>query len=504
MTAPYLTIFILLSVFMLGYILWLKKRHDDTVRILQQKQSINIKELNTEDKKQKEHKNTAAKTRYLSGISHELRTPLNVIMGYAQLLENQALDDDPNRDKFTLIRHNCEHLNHLIEGILEFSAIEAGKLKVQFEVIDLHDLINQISAMYQHQAQMKGLTFDFHVDQKLPASVKTDHKRLQQILLNLLNNAIKFTDEGSVAFNVTYRNQVAAFTIKDSGRGIKKDDLERIFEPFERIEHVDKPIKGTGLGLPITRLLVELMGGDLSVKSTVNEGSEFIVKMMLAPLATNSQTNNKSQLKTLSTYNNKLNQDKHILVVDDEQSHRHLIVDILQQHEFQLSTAADAESVKEIPANTEISLAIIDVSMPVTNGWELAQWFKTNRPKTKVLMLSANPRDTQSNSAHLYDAYLTKPVKIKQLLNIINTLLELNWEQTYTSDQANTPTAQVTLSNEHEDALHNMLEIGHIKGIQTYLQKLAAEGHITEQQHKQLEKPLNDMNLETFKLMIDP
>lgn len=497
-------IVITVSVFFLGCIYRLKKSKDSAIEKLQQELQDTNKQLNNNNNQIKLHKQQAntAKTRYLSGVSHELRTPLNVIMGYAQILEKQAKDNDPNKDKFTLIRHNCEHLNHLIEGILEFSAIEAGKLKVQFEVIDLHDLVNRVIAMYLHQAELKGLKFISHIDKNLPLTVKTDQKRLQQILLNLLNNAIKFTDSGDINFTITYKNQVATFSIKDSGRGIKNEDLERIFEPFERIEHANKPIKGTGLGLPITRLLVELMGGELSVNSQVEKGSEFKVKMMLAPQGVSNNSHN-SQLNDFKVLNQTLSKEKHILVVDDEQSHRQLIADILQQHEFQITTVADASTAKIAMRQKPVSLAVIDVAMPIINGWELAQWSKTNSPNTKVLMLSANPRDVQSSSEQAHDAYLTKPVKINQLLNEINRLLELGWETSPTTEMTNEPYSKIVLAEAHLDALSNMLEIGHIKGIETYLNKLLTEGFLTKQQYSQMMKPLNDMNLGALKLMID-
>ncbi len=451
---------------------------------------------------------SAAKTRYLSGISHELRTPLNVIMGYAQLLEKQATAEDPNKDKYALMRHNCEHLNHLIEGILEFSAIEAGKLKVQFEVVDLQDLINQLTTMFNHQCEQKGLTFISQIDPKLPKLVKTDHKRLQQILINLLSNAIKFTSVGQVEFTVSYRNQVATFTIKDSGRGIEAADLERIFEPFERIEQADKPIKGTGLGLSITRLLVDLLGGELTVKSQINSGSHFSVKMMLAPL---------TGLNTLSAtqHDNEINFNpatknhqqaialQHILVVDDKKSHRQLLTEILQTKQFKLSTAADAKQAQRLIKELNFALAIIDVAMPEMDGWQLATWLRANSPTTKILMLSANPRDVEASLNNPYDVYLTKPIKINQLMSDINHLLNLGWQTSQQTQVQNNPADAIKLPAEHRSALINMLEIGHINGIENYLNQLVEKQIINQHQHQQLTQPVKAMNLNAFKKIIE-
>jgi len=423
---------------------------------------------------------SAAKVRYLSGISHELRTPLNVIMGYAQLLDKQALDNDPNKDKYSTMRHNCEHLNYLIEGILEFSTIEAGKLKVQFETVDIHALINQMNTMFKHQAEQKGLMFKSNVDKKLPKTVKTDHKRLQQILMNLLNNAIKFTTSGQIEFTITYRNQVATFSIKDSGIGIEPTDLDRIFEPFERIEQHNKPIQGTGLGLPITRLLVDLLGGELKVNSQINH--------------------NFSQITSINKQQNTLN---HILVVDDEKSHRELMVEILTPHQFQVSTAENAETVESLITQHAFALAIIDVSIPKVSGWQIAEWIKTHSPKTKIIMLSATPKDVKTNAKKYHDIYVTKPIKINQLLTDINLLLKLDWIKTHPTNIHSEAANDVELDKQNQNALMNMLEIGHINGIEKHLEKLVTQKVITLQQHKQLSKPIKEMNLAAFKRMIE-
>ena len=445
---------------------------------------------------------STAKTRYLSGISHELRTPLNVIMGYAQLLETQAVHDDPNRDKYTLMRHNCEHLSHLIEGILEFSAIEAGKLKVQFEVVELNRMLNQVGTMFKHQAEQKGIQFSSHIDAKLPSLVKTDHKRLQQILINLLSNAIKFTDEGQVSLNIKYRNQVATFVIKDNGCGIKDEDLHRIFEPFERIEHPNTPTQGTGLGLPITQMLVDLMGGELTVTSELGVGSEFTVKLMLAPLSHHQNTQPDASINQTTSASQQHNHLHHILVVDDERSHRDLLIQILSPHHFNVSTASDAEQAKNQAQNSNFSLAIIDVSMPEVNGWQLAAWFKLNSPHTKIMMLSANPRDTEASAERHYDVYLTKPIIVDALLNDINHLLKLNQQNKINHQEGKTYLKPIKLNSEHHSALLHMLEIGHINGIEVYLKKLHQQHIIDDLQYAHLKQPIEHMNLTAFKQMV--
>ena len=486
-------------VLLVGWVMWLTKKHQRLqllTKKTQDKLTVAKQHLQQLDLKKKDAESAdRAKNRYLSGISHELRTPLNVIMGYAQLLENQAHSGDPHKEKYTLMRHNCEHLNHLIEGILEFSAIESGKLKVQSDWIDLHDMIKQLSMMFSHQAEQKSLSFEVIKTEQLPHTVKTDLKRLQQILINLLSNAIKFTDQGGITFTITYRNQVARFAIKDSGPGISDVDQDRIFEPFERLqEHT----VGTGLGLPITRLLVELMGGELEVNSTPGQGSEFVVRMLLPAQQGTSSTNT---MATLQLDNN--NSNHHILVVDDQASHRALLNAMLTPHQFRINTAESGQAAQHLMQSHDFDLAIIDVSMPGMNGWELATWVRSQQPNCRLLMLSANPRD-QDQSHQIYDAYLTKPVKINQLNHQLNQLLDLGWQTTEVDIHQHHKTADeaLSLNLEQRQALLNMADIGHINGIEDYLKKLYAEEHLSDQQWQQLSTSLKHMNFAAFKHMV--
>ncbi|MGJ8663055.1 MAG: ATP-binding response regulator [Marinicella sp.] len=505
MLLPSTLIFLFLMTFaflVIAVILLYKKLNqstNDLISLNQKLENQQKKQFKLDEAKTDAEAANLAKNRYLSGISHELRTPLNVVMGYAQLLENQAECSDPLKEKYTLMRHNCEHLAHLIEGILEFSAMESGKLKVHMDWANLNDLVEQINLMFKHQAEQKGLKFISQIDSKLPKTVKTDHKRLQQILINLLSNALKFTSQGQVEFQITYRNQVATFTIKDTGCGIASTDLKRVFEPFERIEHANRPVKGTGLGLPITQLLVNLLGGELSVKSTLDQGSEFTVKLMLPTNSHSSQTS--SQIIDHSDYSTQNNSAIHIIVIDDEASHRDLLEHILQPYEFNLSTAENAEVAQQQFSQHTFSLAIVDVAMPGLNGWQMAEWISSNHPDTKILMLSANPRDLEKNQL-AHDAYITKPVKINNLLHHLNQLLELGWDNhaaTEVTQTENDTKFIIELESQHRTALLNMADIGHINGIDNYLKKLFTDQIISAEQMQQLLTPLKHMNVSLFK-----
>ena len=224
-----------------------------------------------------------AKSRYVTGISHELRTPLNAILGYAQLLERDTTIPERRRDRIRIIRRSGEHLAALIEGLLDISKIEAGRIELYRDRVRLPEFLDQVVDMFQLQAGAKAIDFVFTHEGRLPAIVRTDERRLRQILINLLSNAIKFTQRGQVSLRVRWRDDLAEFEIADTGIGIAKQDLERVFEPFQRIENARAPYEGgVGLGLTITRLLTQIMGGDIVVDSELGRGTRFQVRLMLS------------------------------------------------------------------------------------------------------------------------------------------------------------------------------------------------------------------------------
>ncbi|MDU3042205.1 ATP-binding protein, partial [Bradyrhizobium sp.] len=297
-----------------------------------------------------------AKSRYVVGLSHELRSPLNAISGYAQLLEQDTSLAPKPRDQVRVVRRSADHLSGLIDGILDISKIEAGRLYLSRDEVRLSEFLDQLVGMFRLQAAAKGIDFVFKRPAVLPLVVYADEKRLRQILINLLSNAIKFTQEGSVQFVVHYRSPVAEFEVIDTGPGIQPDDLERIFAPFERgALGAAQPQTGTGLGLTISRLLAGVMGGDIKVESKVGLGSTFKVKILLSEV-----TNPTRHAPVKAPVAGYLGPRKTILITDDDPVHRDLLREVLTPLGFILLSAPDGPSCLALAQHCQPDLFILD------------------------------------------------------------------------------------------------------------------------------------------------
>src|SRR5580658_4959094 len=260
-----------------------------------------------------------AKTRYLVGISHEIRTPLNSISGYAQLMERNA--GAPRENAVRVIRRSAEHLSNLIDGLLDISRIENGLLRLNRDKVQLVEFLDQLVDMFRLQAAAKGINFHYQRPPHLPLYVHTDQKRLRQILINLLSNAIKYTEAGHASLIVRYRSQVAEFEVSDTGIGIHQSDLERIFEPFERgRDPAVRALPGTGLGLTITKLLTQIMGGELLVRSVPGEGSTLTCRLLLSEASHDPAVADQPRLVRGYT-----GARRTVLLADDDPAHLELI-----------------------------------------------------------------------------------------------------------------------------------------------------------------------------------
>lgn len=416
-----------------------------------------------------------AKSRYVVGLSHELRTPLNAVLGYAQILERDDSIPAPRQSAIKVIKRSADHLSGLIDGLLDISKIEAGKLQVYSNEINIHDFLDQIIEMVRPQAQAKGLDFIHERARNLPHYVRSDEKRLRQILVNLLSNAIKFTEVGSVRFKVDYRSQVATFTIADTGRGIAEKDLSRIFEPFQRGEADNvRPMPGLGLGLTITRLLTNTMGGEISVVSRKDEGSTFKVRLLLSAID-RANTLPAAEKKIISYTGAR----RTIVVVDDNEDHRDLMREVLAPMDFVVLTAKDGPDCLTLIEGLKPDLFLVDIRMPGMNGWQLVEKLREGGQTAPILMLSANIGDGASTvrAGDGHNDTLAKPVDIRQLSDKLAVHLGLAWihEGERAPDVPAPKPVLVSPGQRHLQDLIELGEIGYIRGIEAKLAEISRE-----------------------------
>jgi signal transduction histidine kinase/CheY-like chemotaxis protein len=367
-----------------------------------------------------------AKSRYVIGLSHELRTPLNAILGYAQILERDSAIPPKRIDAVKVVRRSAEHLSGLIDGLLDISKIEAGRFQLDRNEVLFREFLEQLGDMFRLQAAAKGIDFHFFPPDQMPLAVHADENRLRQILINLLSNAIKFTDKGHVNFRVTYRNDVAEFIIDDTGIGIHPDDLDRIFQPFEHSRTSrNRRIPGTGLGLTITRLLTEIMGGEIKVQSKVKEGSAFRVKLRISEVY---------KPRTISSVEGRVigyvGDRQTILVVDDDENQRDMVREMLEPLGFVVLVASSGKECLSLVHHNKINLILLDVAMPEMDGWAVGrQVRKIPRDRPAIIMLSAFAPDPKhkAEADPINDDYLIKPFDMRQLLGKIHALLNIEW-----------------------------------------------------------------------------
>ena len=429
-----------------------------------------------------------AKSRYLAALSHELRTPLNVLLGYAQLLMRDEVLPPKQRESISIVRRNGEHLADLIESLLEVSKIEAGRVTLQRDEFNLKAILQQLVDMFQMQASKKGIKFYYIASANLPDYVATDKQRFRQILINLISNAIKYTEKGSVTFKVTYRSEVANFSIIDTGAGIAKSNQDLIFKPFEQIRNTHtQSIGGTGLGLTISRSLAELMGGEISLTSSVGQGSTFNFKLMLFKL--NKDPKEPELTKSEAVGYNGAKQT--VLVVDDNKNQRDLMFNLLEPIGFKVLLAEHAQQGFELLQDNDIDLVLMDVQMPDINGWQMVKNLREQHYQMPVLMVSANARDAEYNlqAEGYHNGYIAKPLNLDALLGKIAQLLNLQWQykntDNITSNEAN-KSNKPSVTSEQYQALIALAEIGYLSGFKNKFEEIQAEYHYPEDSASQI------------------
>jgi signal transduction histidine kinase/CheY-like chemotaxis protein/purine-cytosine permease-like protein len=416
-----------------------------------------------------------AKSRYITTISHELRTPLNSILGYAQLLEEDDAMPAHRRQAVSVIRRGGDHLLSLIEGTLDIARIESGKLAFEQRPMRFADGVAEIARLFELQAAGRGIHFACLVEGVLPAVVRTDEKRLRQILINLLGNAVKFTSRGQVTLRVMHQREMARFEIEDTGPGMTADELARVFEPFERGSAAGGMSSGsTGLGLTIARMLTDLMGGEMVVTSTPGRGTTFTIRLFLPELHTVLAPAGRA------LRNGYEGRRRRILVVDNEEADRRLLVDLLQPLGFEVGAAAsggEALALLAAPDAEPPDAIFMDLAMPGIDGWQTIRRLRDAGHTMPLAVVSANAFDKRlDNEVGLpSEDFHVKPVRMAELLDWLGQRLGLCWTTTERAadapaaaviEQALPPAAQLA-------ALHDAVKLGHVRGIGRALDAMA-------------------------------
>jgi len=426
--------------------------------------------------REKEAANTAnhAKSEFLANMSHELRTPLNGILGYTQILQRDRSLTAKHQEGLGVIYQCGSHLLTLINDVLDLSKIEAQKMELMESEIHFPAFLQGVAEMCRIKAEQKGITFSYHTTTDIPVAVQADEKRLRQVLINLLGNAIKFTDQGEVVFTVsvidpstvtseelnhdapTSKTHKIRFQVADTGVGMSPKQIEKIFLPFEQVGDRKKQTEGTGLGLSISQKIIQLMGGSIRVTSHVGKGSTFWFDVELPESSGWLQSAQSTVQGMIMGY---VGQRRRILVVDDKWANRSVLVNLLEAVGFELMESENGQEGLEKISQFQPDLIITDLLMPEMDGFELIQKLRID-PEFEHLVIIVSSASVFESDQHRSlevggNDFLPKPVQADELLEKLQKHLNLEW----IFAEADTPAVSGELQNRDLTPVENAGEM---------------------------------------------
>ena len=429
-----------------------------------------------------------AKSAFLAHMSHELRTPLNAILGFTQVMTRSQTLPQEHIENVEIISHSGEHLLTLINQVLDLSKIEAGRITFNENNFDFYRLVDYVEYMFQPDADKKHLQLCFEREQEVPQYIRTDELKLRQVLINLLNNALKFTKEGGICVKIGIRsqnkfctkhagttgtkinfekNQVQLwFEVEDTGFGIATDELDKLFKAFVQTQTGQQSQKGTGLGLAISRQFVQLMGGDIQVESQVGHGTTFKFDVKIEVVEAN-QVTESTELKHRIIALEPGQPGYRILIVDNKWASRQFLIKLLNLLDFELQEASNGQEAIEIYKEFEPNLIFMDLRMPVMDGYEATKRIKTTAKgqATAIIALTASSLDEERTMALSAgcDDFMQKPFKEADIFEMISQHIGVRYvydelKTTTTQEKPLTRDALTVLSDEQIAALHHAAE----------------------------------------------
>ncbi len=465
-------------------------------RTLEQQVQVRTKQL--EEAKEAAEIANRAKSTFLTTMSHELRTPLNSILGYAQIVQRDPDTSTKQARGIRTIESSGRHLLSLINDVLDLSKVEAGAVDLIPTDFHFPAFLHGIGEIVRVRAERRGIDFVIRLSDALPQYVRSDERRLRQVLLNLLGNAVKFTDQGRVKLTVqrvpgnkgagkkvngsplhpSTPAPMLRFEVEDSGIGISTEELKDIFDPFVQVGEGVRQYEGTGLGLAISHNLVELMGGELNVESQLGNGSRFWFELKM-PIAEQGVMAEKKPVGKVWLFDS---EPPKILVVDDRWENRAVFRDLLSPMGLEIHEAENGQEGLERFHEVHPALVIVDLIMPVMDGFEFIRRAKAS-PKqgnTPIIATSASIYEEDQKRSLLAggDAFLPKPVNAELLMAQLGGLLELDWETIGERDLASNVEDTIDISLPKKDILETLLElatIGDIEELRDMLKTLRRE-----------------------------
>ena len=371
------------------------------------------------------------KSEFLANVSHEIRTPMNAIIGFSEILQN-SISDEKQKSFIDKIVISSNDLLNLINEILDLSKIEAGQLIIQKEATDIHLLLDKILSIFSVISKEKNIPLQVIMQNNVPKNIVTDAFRFNQILINLIGNAYKFTSEGSIKLIVQVNIKNDKFLdlfiqVADTGIGIKNDELKNIFEKFRQVEgQKARTYGGTGLGLSITKKLVELLGGEITVTSEPNVGTKFSILFENIEFSKN-EIKHEIIVPKLKTEDVLFEKKIKILHVEDNDMNREIISLFIEEYDFELKEAVNGKEALDILDTYIPDIILMDIQMPILNGYEATKIIKLNDKlkQIPILALTANAtKEEIEKYNHVFDGYITKPVTKNEFMNAISEFVK--------------------------------------------------------------------------------